>query len=252
MRIDALKSARPEQQRYVFSKSNMKCSYVNFRRKILEKYGRFSVLRHGIWFVDIPRTSSSSIRAELGKKFGRAYGKRNIIEKEHATPQIFKDHIPAREMRVLLGNSTWNRIFTFTIVRNPWDRTYSMYNYRKKINGLPQKWCFRDYVLALGTACADTPLFEYHGFRYGASEYVLGDSGKIIVDFVARYENRPHDLNALSSLIKTDTLGGLCIQKVSPNDKHYSEFYDEETKEIIRGLYKKDIELFEYEFDDQT
>ena len=32
--------------------------------------------------MDIPRTSSSSIRAELGKIYGPPYGKMNLIEKE--------------------------------------------------------------------------------------------------------------------------------------------------------------------------
>ena len=35
---------------------------------------------NGFWFVDIPRTSSTSIRVELGQQYGPAYAKANGIE----------------------------------------------------------------------------------------------------------------------------------------------------------------------------
>ena len=36
---------------------------------------RLAILRRGIWFIDVPRTSSTSINTELGERFGRPYGK---------------------------------------------------------------------------------------------------------------------------------------------------------------------------------
>jgi len=225
---------------------------INAYKKIYRPYGCLSIVQHGFWFVDIPRTSSSSIRSEFGERFGKAYGKKNVLEKGYDTPQIFADHMPAREMRSLLGNSIWNRIFTFTIVRNPWDRTYSMYNYRQKICKIPRDWSFRDYVFALENASCEAEFFRYHGHRYGASEYVLGDNGEIIVDFIAKYENRSHDLKLIASRIKLDNFGERHIQRATPKDKHYSGSYDTETREVIRRLYAKDIELFDYEFDDKT
>jgi hypothetical protein len=79
----------------------------------------------------------------------------------------------------------------------------------------------------------------------------LGDKGEVIVSFIAKYENRSHDLNFIASQIKLDTFGELSIQAASPENKHYSQFYDAETKEIIRRLYAKDIELFDYEYLDE-
>lgn len=218
-------------------------------KKFNQTYGCLSIYQHGFYFIDIPRTSSSSIKSELGKKFGKAYGKRNVTEKEHATTQIFDDHITAREMRKILGSRIWKKIFTFTIVRNPWDRTYSMYHYRRMKGKVPIEWSFREYVLALGMSDSDNPFFRFHGSRYGLSDYILGENGEIIVDFIARYENRQDDLKIISSHIKYDGLGMLCIQRAKPDDIHYSKFYDSETKEIIRRLYAKDIELFGYEFE---
>ena len=154
----------------------------SIRTKFKHMCGRLSVAYHGFWFVDIPRTSSSSIRIELGKSFGRAYAKKNIVEKEYSAPQFLKDHIPAREMQVLLGRSIWDRIYTFTMVRNPWDRTYSMFQYRlRKERNIPNQWSFQDYVYALNRATCDTEFFKNRSYLYGASEYILDGNDNIIV-----------------------------------------------------------------------
>jgi len=71
-------------------------------KRLEVQLARLSILRHGFWFVDIPRTSSSAIRAELGARFGRAYGKRKA-ESGYATEQVFDDHVTAFVMREALG-----------------------------------------------------------------------------------------------------------------------------------------------------
>lgn len=218
-----------------------------------ELKARRSIVQCGFWFIDIPRTSSSSIRSELGRHFGSAYGKTNVIEKQHATKQlIHEDHVPAIRMQELIGNSNWDKIFKFTFVRNPWDRIYSMYNYRQKVSSIPREWSFREYVIALEKASPKSEFFQYHGFRFGASEYILGKNGEIIVNFIGKYENRSHDLNLVASHLNLNDLGKLHIQRAQPRESHYSYFYDSETEEIIRRLYSKDIELFNYEFDNKT
>lgn len=210
------------------------------------EYGRFSIIKDGFWFVDVPRTSSSSIRSELGKKFGRAHGK-SFLDKKHATEECFPDHIPAVQMRKFLGNRVWKRIFTFTVVRNPWDRIFSMFHYRKNSGHLPEKWEFGDYVRAMNNN-NDTKLFSYHAFRYGAADYVTDENGKIIVDYIAKYESRSADLDKIAMRLGIENFGKLCILKCVPDGEHYSTHYDNETREIISNLYKKDIELFDYRF----
>ncbi|MAE65691.1 MAG: hypothetical protein CMJ18_15590 [Phycisphaeraceae bacterium] len=127
-----------------------------------------------------------------------------------------------------------------------------MYFYRQKIRDIPGEWSFRDYVLELAEATPETRFFEYHGYRLGASEYVLGANGEIIIDFIAKYENRSRDIRRISSRLNLDDFGSLRIQGARPDESGYSGFYDSETREIIRRRYAKDIELFDYEFDGQS
>lgn len=211
------------------------------------------IRRHGFWFIDIPRTSSSSIRAELGKRYGIVYGKLKLIEKKHRSKQIFKDHTPAKQMKEILGPKLWKRIYTFTLVRNPWDRMVSLYHYRRKVGRIPDDITFRDYIFCLKDSKSkwgsEDGLFSYHGSYYGCSDYVLDENNEIIVDFIGKYENRRDDIAKIAAYIGCKSIGKLAIQKSAPSNKHYSDFYDEETRKIINTLYEKDISLFDYEFE---
>ena len=57
------------------------------------------------------------------------------------------------------------------------------------------------------------------------------------------------DLQTIADRIKIKDFGELKVQASAPRSKHYSQFYDEESKQIIAELYKKDIELFDYAFE---
>jgi hypothetical protein len=209
-------------------------------------YGKLMVEKYGFWFVDIPRTSSSSIRYELGNNFSRVYGKKDIVEKKYSGAQIFRNHRTAQEMKAFLGNTTWDNIFTFTMVRNPWDRILSMYNFRRKRGNIPMELSFREYVLEF-SKYQSSALFKYRAHYYGVSDYIMED-GKVIVDFIARFEKRNEDLAFIAQRLGLKELGKISVQKATLPGSHYSQFYDEETKEIIKQVYEREIEIFGYEF----
>lgn len=216
--------------------------------RLKRTYRRLQVARRGFWFVDIPRTSSTSIRIGLARHFGTTYGKRNVLERENATSQVFRDHIPAVEMREILGLRIWSRIFTFTMIRNPWDRAYSMYWYRRKKGKIPPELAFGEYLRAL--EAKDRRYFTYYGHWLGAVDYILDDEGTPLVDFVARYENRARDLETICSVVGIDTFGELALQRATPPDQHYSRYYDRESRDIVARVYRRDIETFHYAFEE--
>ena len=74
----------------------------------MESETLLQIKRNGFWFVDIPRTSSSSIKVELGNAYGAPYGKANLIESQFSTKQTIPDHVPAVYMRTHLGVESWN------------------------------------------------------------------------------------------------------------------------------------------------
>jgi hypothetical protein len=210
-------------------------------------YAKYKILKNGFWFVDIPRTSSSSIKSELGKKYGIAYGKSNIFEQKYSNQQIFPDHLPAREMRKILGAERWENLFTFTLVRNPWDRILSLYNYRLKVDSIPKSMSFPDYVGELRRM--DDKYFKYWGYRYSSYEYTIAEDGQKLISFIGKFENRQQDLAFIANKIKCNALGNVFVQKASPEGEHYSTCYNHKTRSIIEQVFRKDIEYFEYEFE---
>ncbi len=229
----------------------MEQRFQRWRRKLEIFYGKVQIRRRGFWFIDIPRTSSSSIKAELGQLYGRAYSKLNIKDKGYGKQQIFADHLPAHQMREILTSDVWNSIFTFTIVRNPWDRLLSSYYYRKnRVKNLPEDMDFKKYVFELYHFMnhKNSPLFLYHGYYYSAAEYILDEKEDKIINFIGKYENREEDIRYIGEKLNIPKFGSLHIQKAREIQEPYSKFYDDEMAQMVGKLYEKDIKLFDYKF----
>ena len=218
---------------------------------IIRNYGIRQIRKYGFWFVDIPRTSSTSIKNELAKIYGITYAKRKLGATGFDNLRyIFPCHLPAQQIRSIIGEELWERIFTFTFIRNPWDRMVSLFHYMKEQGNLPEEVVFRDYVLQFNTPryMLKSHAHSYHAYYYGLSEYVVDSDDNVIVDYIGRYENRMEDIRAISDKISCQDLGNLCLQRIERSHKHYSEYYDDETKDVISRVFKRDIEMFEYSF----
>ena len=74
--------------------------------------------------------------------------------------------------------------------------------------------------------------------------------GQYVLDFVGRYENLDHDFNLLCQKLKLpDNLTLGTNKQVQLNKQHYSYYYDEKSKLIVAKLFQKDIEYFNYTFE---
>lgn len=207
---------------------------------------RLAILRRGVWFIDIPRTSSTSINTELGERFGRPYGKHYGLG-GHDDPPVLRDHMTAVRVRAYLGHRTWARLFTFAIVRNPWDRTHSHYRFRRERNAIPADMTFREYVLGLCEATPRTALFRSANVRLTASDFVCDAKGNVIVSHIVRYEQRAEDLVRLGQLAPDLAgLGSVRLMQTAPEGSDYAAAYDPETAAAIRVRYAADIERFDY------
>lgn len=129
----------------------------------------------------------------------------------------------------------------FSFVRNPWDRMLSLYFYKiKKFAASDPKWngvniTFKDFLrkVALKQMSVSQPQLDYF-------------KDPELMTFIGRFENLQQDFDIICDKI------GIPYQQL-PNTnttkhKHYTEYYDDETREIVAEKYAKDIEYFGYEF----
>ena len=133
--------------------------------------------------------------------------------------------------------------FAFSFVRNPWDRLLSWYSFKQ--NGRAHKkispeLSFKDFVLTSG---------EEQGSPYGRMLAVnqydwVNNFTKN--SFIGRFENLQADFDLVC-----DKIGIPRVQLPHRNKSkhnHYIEYYDHETREIVRERYARDVEYFGYKF----
>ena len=134
---------------------------------------------------------------------------------------------------------TYAKSFIFSSIRNPYSRALSMY--------LHHSWrsakTFKDFCHSIKHNEYPDDCAKFHSSTL-TEHLVSGDNLK--VDFIVRLENIQEDFNTVCDKI------GIPHQQLphvnKTKHKHYTEYYDDETKEIIAEKYIKDIEYFGYEY----
>ena len=78
-------------------------------------------------------------------------------------------------------------------------------------------------------------------------DIVSGMRREKLVDYILRFEHLEEMWNKMFEELgyKPPELPKKNISK----HKHYSEYYDDETREFVGKLFKRDIEVFGYEFE---
>ena len=145
----------------------------------------------------------------------------------------------AKDIKNDLGNEIFDNYFKFCVVRNPYDLIVSSYFFEHI------KTDFKTYC---------TELNSKHLIKIRDNDLTrtfLNDAP--VCQYYIRYENLTNDiLTVLKKLgIKDFDIKDLPKHKSSgirPKNKSYKEYYDDETREIAKRIFHKEIEMFKYEF----
>jgi hypothetical protein len=164
------------------------------------------------------------------------------------TNSPFYHHTTLSRTRSLFLEKGWDfeGYFKFTTLRNPWDMIVSLYFFAKTdLNGIefwrnspahqPERLMpFKQWILT-----------GKPGRFYSLQNFVCDQNGKNLADHVVKIETMEKDAAYIE-----DRLGLKLDIAVSnrTKHKHYSEYYDRETAEIIRSRFAHDIEFGKYEF----
>jgi len=234
----------------VIGKFGLVQSMIRWREEKERRALRSEIARNGFWFVDIPRTSSSSIKMELAERFGPLYGKRKLLDDSIQVKSSFRDHRPAAIMREWLGPELWDRLLTFSVVRNPWERMQSLYRYRQAKGHLPPTLGFCDYMAQLD--CPSYVLRSSPGYQpayhYPQLDYLRDESGIMLVKKVIPYERRQVELARIGNSIGCPSLGShLHLQQARPDAAYPDCRYDSRTVDLVARVYAEEIAHFGYE-----
>lgn len=189
---------------------------------------------------------ANSIFVHVTKSGGTAVAQALFGEQPH--------HYRAIHYRAMYGYRRFDRMYKFAFVRNPWDRLYSAWSYLAGggwseydrswyAANISQYTDFNSFVKQWLTAHS----VERHIHFRPQSWFLCDKRGRILVDYVGRFEELADDYKVVSSRLGIDT--PLKKMNVSRREANYSEIYDEEAREIVAKVYQRDIALFNYQFD---
>ena len=194
-------------------------------------------------FVHIPKTAGNSIQSVL-----RDYSEDQLIalRKEQdgierfglrSTKYKIKKHSTLNEYHRALGEEQFRDLYKFTCVRNPWDRMVSYY-FTPTQN--PETWNRKKFREIISKAVS---LADYLRLDNGEGDPFAN------VDCIMRFENLADEFRAVC-----DTIGipppALPRYNRSSRD-HYSKYYDDELRELVRARFAAEIERFNYRFEEQ-
>jgi Sulfotransferase family len=192
-------------------------------------------------FVHIPKTAGNSIQSVL-----RDYSEDELVALRDEQDGIerfglrnpkykIKKHSTLAEYRTALGEAGFRNLYKFTCVRNPWDRIVSFYF----------------------TPTQNTTTWDRRKFRktiskvLSVADYLRLDKGDKDpfgnVDSIIRFENLADDFRTVCAALGISPT--ILPQYNRSKREHYSTYYDDELRELVRARFAAEIEHFGYTFE---
>ena len=192
-------------------------------------------------FVHIPKTAGNSIQSAL-----RDYSEDELVALRSEQDGVerfglrnpkykLKKHSTLADYRAALGETEFGNLYKFTCVRNPWDRMISLY-----------------FTPTQNTAAWDRKKFrKIISSALSVPDYLRLDQGEENpfgnVEYIMRFENLEDDFRTVCAAL--DISPPILPQYNRSNRDHYSRYYNDELRELVRMRFATEIERFGYTFE---
>ena len=191
---------------------------------LTRKYTMRYLPDHHIAFIHNPKTAGTSISKWLDDNFATVAGRK------HGNYLEVKEFFP-------------NTIFSFGVVRNPWERIASWYAFSN------QNENFADWLLtrlsfrnSMGMSFRPNVGWANNWYYIGTPQADwLGDN----INLVLRYETIEDDFQQIQNILG-------CYKPLeklnTSNYDNYKELYTNDLVELVRDIFIKDIIRYRYDF----
>ena len=170
--------------------------------------------------------------------------------------KTYYNHMPAAEIRGLVGPEIWESYFKFTIIRNPFSKLVSGWyhwhrsgvNVKETVKAvLRDPGCFMPFRYHI----RDIPEFRSWLLKGGQildqDKYLI--DGEVAVDYFIRQEALTEGISHVNDVLGiTDRKPDLPRFKtgIRKQEIPIREFYDNETEDLVREQYAWEIKTFGY------
>lgn len=202
-------------------------------------------------FVHIPKTGGISITKLLG---------RYSVPLRLLTGDDYWTDIHGKYYHYIKrhGKEIWNTYYKFAFVRNPWSRLVSSFHYLdgggnnffdKRLSDMYIKKYEGDFCRFVNDfVAADKIKYLFH--MHPQHEFVYDCNGRLLLDYVGKYENIQEDFNRICNDLGIPQMPLPHKNKTRyRKQQHYKDYYNDQTRDIIAEKYAKDIQLFGYKFE---
>ena len=158
-------------------------------------------------------------------------------------------HLNVKEIISMIGEDAFSQSFVFCVVRNPWDRVVSQYEFRLRTNQINKSdinSSFKEWVKDTYGGQNTFSNYKNPKLFYPQCDWLKDKNGVIRVENILKFESLHDDFEKITEKlgIKND-LPHLNVTR----KKSYKNYYDKETEETVGKWFKEDIERFNYSFE---
>lgn len=157
-----------------------------------------------------------------------------------------KNHLTASTLRDEMGADAWNMRFTFSVVRNPFDRVVSIYFYRVRTgqSGLGDRHLNINQWIEKVWGEQDPAYFEAAALIAPCFAW-LSDGEDLIVDEVLKLEHLDQDWDRVTGRLGIETRPGRVNANSHPA---YQDLLSPASRRTVEEAFAQDLDRFDYHY----
>lgn len=205
-------------------------------------------------FFWIPKTAGSSIFASLHASLEMQKRKRpkHFLSFPNKGAVTF-GHVSYLDLRSLgvISDEYHHRAYKFCIVRNPFTRAVSLFNYLKAIRRIDKDLEFEGFLDLVSDWCPPVGLYNSRGISQANQQtsWIIGEHAEFLVDDIFHLEDLDRFKNVLEKrfnrVIDLSTRVNVSEKTLSLDDAYASA----SNIEKVRIIYRRDFDLLGYRDD---